>query len=112
MSRITVKEYASINKTSVQNVYKHIKNGNIVTQTIDNIKYIIIHDEIDYEKKFNDLQIKYEMLKNKLEAKEEIIYLLKEDRKLFSTLMISYQPKVDKKDKKKKKNKNKKKKKD
>jgi len=110
MSKLTVKEYATINKTSVQNVYKHIKNGNITTHTIDNIKYIIIDDEIDYEKKFNDLQSKYERLKDKLENKKEIIQILKEERS-FLNKFITYQPKVEKKNKKKKKNKDKKKKK-
>jgi hypothetical protein len=106
MSRLTVKEYATINKTSVQNVYKHIKNGNINTHTIDNIKYIIIDDEIDYEKKFNELQLKYEKLKDKLENKKEVIEILKEDRKIF-TKLITYQPKVEKKEKKKSKKKKK-----
>jgi len=107
MSRLTVKEYATINKTSVQNVYKHIKNGNIVTQIINNTKYIIIDDEINYEKKFNDLTQKYEKLKNKLEAKEEIIQVLKDNRS-FLDKFITYQQNI----KPKKKNKKKKKKKD
>ena len=108
MSRMTVKEYATINKTSVQNVYKHIKNGNIETHTIDNIKYIIIDDEIDYEKKFNELQLKYEILKSKLEAKKEIIEVLKNNQSILDKF-ITYQPKVkkNKKEKGKKKKKNK-----
>jgi hypothetical protein len=108
MSRLTVKEYATIHKTSVQNVYKHIKNGNIETQTINNIKYIIVDDEIDYEKKFNELQLKYENLKIKLEAKEEIIKILKEN-KSFLDKFITYQPKIKPEKKKSKKDKKKKK---
>ena len=110
MSRMTVKEYATINKVSVQSVYKHIKNGNIETHTIDNIKYIIIQDKINFEQKFNDLQLKYDNLIEKLKAKEELIFILKEDRKLFSGL-IEYKKEVEqvttKKEKKKKKKKKK-----
>ncbi len=106
MSKLSVKEYATINRVSVQSVYKHIKNGNINAQTIDNTKYIIIEDKIDYEKKFNDLTQKYEILKSKLDVKEELIYILKEDRKLFSGL-IEYRKEVEplnqKEEKKKKK---------
>jgi len=102
MSKLTVKEYAKLHRVSVQNVYKHIKNGNIKTHIIDNIKYIIIEDKIDYEKKFNDLQLKYDILKEKIEAKEELIYILKEDRKLFSNL-IEYKREVEQVTTKKKK---------
>lgn len=106
MSRLTVKEYATIHKTSVQNVYKHIKNGTLEAHTIDNIKYIIIKDEIDYEKKFNDLQHKFEILSNEFETQKELLNILKEDRKLFSNL-IEYKKEVEhlttKKKKKKKK---------
>jgi len=102
MSRITVKEYATLNQVSVQSIYRHIKNGNLETQTINKIKYIIINDKIDYEKKFNDLQQKYDILKEKLIDKEEIIHLLKEDRKLFSNL-IEYRKKVEQPSTKKKK---------
>jgi len=117
MSKLTVKEYATINKVSVQSVYKHIKNGTLEVQTINSTKYIIIQDKIDYEKKFNDLQQRYDILNDKLKAKEEIIYLLKEDRKIFSSL-IEYKPIVEplyqkkkkkfKEEKKKKKQKKKK----
>lgn len=106
MSKLTVKQYATIHKTSVQNVYKHIKSGALEAHTIDNIKYIIIKDEIDYEKKFNDLNQKYEILEKENEAQKELIQLLKEDRKLFSNL-IEYKKEVEhlttKKKKKKKK---------
>ncbi|MDQ1282182.1 MAG: hypothetical protein QG630_533 [Patescibacteria group bacterium] len=107
MSRLTVKEYATIHKTSVQNVYKHIKSGTLEAHTIDNIKYIIIKDEIDYEKKFNDLQHKYEILNNEFEAQKELINILKEDRKLFSSL-IEYRKEVEEVTTKKKKKKKKK----
>ena len=114
MSRITVKEYATINKVSVQNVYKHIKNGTLEAHTINNTKYIIIQDKVDYEKKFNDLQLRYDSLKDKFDAQKELITILKEDRKLFSGL-IEYRKEVEqvttkeekKKKKKKKKNKHK-----
>ncbi len=112
MSKITVKEYATINKVSVQSVYKHIKNGNINAQTIDNTKYIIIEDKIDYEKKFNDLTQKYEILNDRLKAKEEIIQILKENN-TFLDKFIEYRKEVEplnqKKKKKKKKFKDKKK---
>lgn len=94
MSRLTVKEYATIHKTSVQNVYKHIKSGSLEAHTIDNVKYIIIDDLIDYEKKFNDLQQKYEVLKKENEAQKELIELLKEDRKLFQNL-IEYKKEIE-----------------
>ena len=109
MSKLTVREYAKINQVSVQYVYKQIKLGTIEVQEIDNKKYIIIEDKLDYEKKFNELQLKYDLLKEKLEAKEEVIYILKEDRKLFSNL-IEYKPKVKKESTKEKKKKKKKKK--
>ena len=109
MSKLTVKEYATINQVSVQNVYKHIKNGTLESHTINNTKYIIIQDKLDYEKKFNELQLKYDSLKEKFESQKELIYILKEDRKLFSGL-IEYRKEVEevttkKKKKKKKKNK-------
>ncbi len=106
MSRLTVKEYATIHKTSVQNVYKHIKNGTIEVQTINNTKYIIIEDKINYEKKFSDLQLKYDNLKDKFESQKELIFILKEDRKLFSGL-IEYRKEVEEVTTKKKKKKKK-----
>lgn len=114
MSKLTVKEYSIINKVSVQSVYKHIKNGNIDAQTIDNTKYIIIEDKIDYERKFNDLTQKYDRLNDKLRAKEELIEVLKENN-TFLDKFIEYRKEVEplnqKKKKKKKKDKDKKKKK-
>lgn len=107
MSKLTVKEYATIHKTSVQNVYKHIKSGTLEAHTIDNIKYIIIDDLIDYEKKFNDLKQKYEILEKENEAQKELIQLLKEDRKLFQNL-IEYKQSVEQVTTKKKKKKKKK----
>ena len=113
MSRLSVKEYATLNKLSVQSVYKKIKNGTLEAHTINNTKYIIIDDVIDYEKKFNELQLKYEFLKEKLAMKEEVIQDLKTTRNLFNSL-IEYKEKVkqpttkDKKKSKKKKDKKKK----
>jgi len=110
MSKMTVKEFATLNKISVQSVYKRIKNGSIKTIIIGNIKYIIIEDKINYEQKFNNLQLKYDNLIEKLKAKEELIFILKEDRKLFNNL-IEYKKEVEqvttKKEKKKKKKKKK-----
>ncbi len=107
---MTVKEFATLNKISVQSVYKRIKNGSIKTIIIGNIKYIIIEDKINYEQKFNNLQLKYDNLIEKLKAKEELIFILKEDRKLFNNL-IEYKKEVEqvttKKEKKKKKKKKK-----
>lgn len=113
MSKLTVKEYATLNKVSVQSVYKHIKNGTLEAHTINNTKYIIIKDKINYENKFNELQLKYDTLKEKYDTQKELIAILKEDRKLFSGL-IEYKRKVEqvstKKEKKKKEDKKKKKK--
>ena len=106
MSKLTVKEYAKINKISVQSVYKHIKLGNINSHTINNTKYIIIEDEIDFEKKFNDLTQKYEILNDKLKAKEEIIQILK-DNNSFLDKFIGYKKEVERLDQKKKKKKKK-----
>jgi len=110
MSKLSVKQYAEIQSVTVQYVYKQIKLGNLEVQEIDNKKYIIIEDKIDYEKKFNELQLKYDLLKEKLQDKEEIILYLKEDRKLF-THLIEHKKEVEqtttKKDKKKKKKKKK-----
>ena len=105
---MTVKQYATIHNTSVQNVYKHIKNGSLEAQTIENVKYIIIKDEIDYEKKFNDLQHKYDILINKLEHKEEIIDILKDERTAVNRL-IEYKQTIEQVTTKKKKKKKKKK---
>lgn len=94
MGRLTVKEYATIHKTSVQNVYKHIKNGSLEAHTIDNVKYIIIDDLIDYEKKFNDLQQKYEILEKEKELQKDIIEILKGDIKIFHHL-IEYKKEIE-----------------
>ena len=108
MSKLTVKQYATIHKTSVQNVYKHIKSGTLEAHTIDNVKYIIIEDEINFEKKFNDLQQKYELLTKDYESKLAMIEILMEDRKIFGSL-IEYRKvdevftTIEKKKKKKKK---------
>ena len=116
MSRLSVKEYATLNNISVQSVYKKIKSGILEAHTINNTKYIIIEDKIDYEKKFNDLQLKYEALQKEMEVQKEIISILKEDRKLF-THLIEYKKEVkqlttnDKKKSNKEKDKKKKKKK-
>ena len=78
MSKLTVKEYATINRISVQSVYKRINNGNLEVREINNTKYIIINDLIDYEKKYNELKLRYELLEEKLKLKDEIINELKE----------------------------------
>jgi len=110
MSKLTIKEYAILNKVSVQSVYKKIKDQKLEAQTLNNIKYIIIKDEIDYEKRFNELQVEYNYLKEKNESQKELINILKEDRKLFSNL-IEYRKEVEqpltKKEKKSKKKKKK-----
>ncbi len=108
MSKLTVKEYATINKVSVQSVYKHIKSGKLESHTINNTKYIIIQDTINYEKKFNDLQLKYDFLKEKLAMKEEILEELKANRNLFKNL-IEYKKEVEQSTTKKKKKEKKKK---
>ena len=48
MSKLTVKDYADINKVSVQSVYKKIKEFKLECREIKGIKYIIIDDEINY----------------------------------------------------------------
>ena len=111
MSKLTVKEYATINQVSVQSVYKHIKNGTLDVHTINNTKYIIIQDKLDYEKKFNDLQLKYDLLKERFDDQKELISILKEDRNIYRGL-IEYKKEVEQlttKKEKKKKKKNKKK---
>jgi len=121
MSRLSVKEYATLNNISVQSVYKKIKNGTLESHTINNTKYIIIDDVIDYEKKFIDLQLKYdnlqskyELLKNQITMQNEFIQELKESRKFLAHL-IEYKKEVvqptTKEKKKSKKNKDIKKKK-
>lgn len=111
MSKLTVRQYAELQGVTVQYVYKQIKNGNIEVQEIDNKKYIVIEEKVDYEKKFNELQLKYDLLKERLQDKEEMILYLKEDKKIF-THLIEYKKEVEhtttKKDKKKKKKKDKK----
>ncbi len=101
MSKLTVKEYADIHRVSVQSVYKKIKENKLECQEIKSIKYIIIKDEINYEKKFHDLQLKYDSLKDSFLLQKDMIELLKSDRSMFYNLLEK--PKKDKKDKKKKK---------
>jgi len=97
MSKLTVKEYADIKGVSVQSVYKKIKENKLECQEIKSIKYIIIHDAIDYEKKFNDLQLKYESLKDRYNVLKEMIKILKTESKRYYSLL----PKPKKKKKKK-----------
>ena len=99
MSKLTVKDYADINKVSVQSVYKKIKEFKLECREIKGIKYIIIDDEINYEKKFNELQLKYDSLKDRFDTQKEMINILKQESKRFYNLL----PKPDKKKKKKKK---------
>jgi len=110
MSKLTIKEYATLNQVSVQSVYKKIKDQKLEALTINNIKYIVIKDEINYEKRFNELKLEYRILEEKLKIKEEIIYELKESRKLFNSL-IEYKKEIEevttKKEKKSKKKKKK-----
>jgi len=114
MSKLTVRQYAELQGVTVQYIYKQIKNGFIDVQEIDNKKYIIIDEKIDYEKKFNELEHKYELLKQELKGKEELIKSL-EFNQTFLNRFIEYNKEVEtistKKDKKIKKNKNIKKKK-
>ena len=81
MSKLTVKEYATLNKVTVQSVYKKLKIGTLNYQEINNIRYIIIDDEIDYEKKFTDLQLKYDATLELWKTKNEIIDILKSENK-------------------------------
>lgn len=101
MSKLTVKEYADIQGVSVQSVYKKIKENKLECQEIKSVKYIIIKDEINYEKKFNDLQLKYDSLKDRFEVMKEMVEILKTESKRFYNLL----PKPEKKSKKKKKKK-------
>ena len=111
MSRMTVKEFATINNISVQSVYKRISTGNLECQEIQGTKYIIINDLIDYEKKFNDLQHEYNTLKAILELKEELIQEFKSNQRLFNMLLNAPHENPEKQSfnefKKKKKKKNK-----
>jgi len=99
MSKLTVKEYSDIKNVSVQSVYKKIKENKLECQEIKGIKYIIIQDEIDYEKKYNDLQLKYESLKERYEVRKDMIKILKREATYFYSLL----PKPKKSKKKKKK---------
>lgn len=94
MSKLTVKEYADIHKVSVQSLYKKIKENKLECQEIKGIKYIIINDEIDYEKKFNELQLKYDSLIDRFELQKDMIRLLKREAKYFYNIL----PKPKKKD--------------
>ena len=87
MSKLTVKEYATLNNVSVQSVYKKIKNGRLEHIEVGGTKYIVIDDEIDYEKKFNELQLKYDALLEVLEVKNELIEQLKDKQRLFNLLL-------------------------
>lgn len=113
MSKLTIKEYSTINGVSVQSVYKRIQSGSLECREINNTKYIIINDLIDYEKKFNDLQHEYNTLKAVLEVKEELIQEFKANQRLFNMLLPAHTEKPKKSDlkefkkKKKKKSKNK-----
>lgn len=100
MSKLTVKEFATINKISVQSVYKRINSGALEVREVNNIKYIIINDSIDYEKMFNELKLKYQLLEEKIKFKEEIIEELKDKQRLFNLLLTA--PPTEKKKKKKK----------
>ena len=97
MSKLTVKEYSDIRNVSVQSVYKKIKENKLECQEIKGIKYIIIKDEINYEKKFNDLQLKYESLKDRFDILKEMVKILKLESKRYYNLL----PKPKKKKKKK-----------
>lgn len=97
MSKLTVKEYANINRISVQSVYKRINNGNLEVREINNTKYIIINDLIDYEKKYNELKLRYELLEEKLKLKDEIINELKENQRIFNLLLTAPKKKKKKK---------------
>ena len=99
MSKLTVKEYSNIRNISVQSVYKKIKENQLECQEIKGIKYIIIQDEINYEKKFNDLQLKYESLKDRYDVLKEMVKILKTESKRYYNLL----PKPKKSKKKKKK---------
>lgn len=110
MSKLTVKEYSTLNNISVQSVYKRIQSGSLECREINNIKYIFVDDLIDYEKKFNDLQVHYNALKEVLVLKDEIINELKDKQRLFNMLLPASSEKLDfsalnefKKNKKKKK---------
>ena len=87
MSKLTVKEYATLNKVSVQSVYKRINSGKLEYIDFKGTKYIVINDSIDYEKKFNDLQLKYNSILEILEVKNELIEQLKGKQRLFNLLL-------------------------
>ncbi len=108
MSRLTVKEYATLNNISVQSVYKRINNGKLEHIEVGGTKYIVIDDEIDYEKKFNELQLKYDALLEVLEVKNELIEQLKDKQRLFN-LLLPKPNSMNEKDIKESKQKNKKK---
>lgn len=103
MSKLTVKEYSDIHKVSVQSVYKKIKDNKLECQEIQGIKYIIINDEINYEKKFIDLQLKFDSLKDKYEMQKEMINILKNQSSMFYNLLPKPEKKKKEKMKKKKK---------
>jgi hypothetical protein len=87
MSRIKVKDYATLNNITVQSVYKRINKGDLEVQEIDKIKYIIIDDLIDFEKKFNELQLKYNGLIEVNELQLQLIQQFKDEKKLFGMLL-------------------------
>ena len=115
MSRIKVKDYATLNNITVQSVYKRINKGDLEVQEIDKIKYIIIDDLIDFEQKFNDLQLQYNHILEINSMQLELIQQFKDEKKLFGMLLQKpinmgiekvrdINPKKKKKKKKKKKN--------
>lgn len=113
MSKLTVKQFATINKVSVQSVYKRLKNGSLEHIEIDNTKYIVIDDEIDFEKKYNDLQLKYNHLLEVNQMQLLLIEQFKDEKKLFGMLLAKPKDKgleeikdIKPKKKKKKKKKN------
>lgn len=87
MSRIKVKDYATLNNITVQSVYKRINKGDLEVQEIDKIKYIIIDDLIDFEKKFNDLQLRYNHILEVNCMQLELIQQFKDEKKLFGMLL-------------------------
>jgi len=100
MSKLTVKEFADIHGVSVQSVYKKMKEFKIEWREIKGTKYIIIKDEINYEEKLNQLQLKYDSLKDRYEVLKDMIKLLKKESQRYYNLL----PKPKKKKKKNKKN--------
>ena len=58
MSKLTVKQYATINGITVQSVYKRVKTGSLETVEVGNTKYIVVDDEQPQQiKKLRDRKI-------------------------------------------------------